>query len=103
MSVTLDKILELTEQVQNALDAGDWQRANELETERRAQLEALVAEQGVGEPNGELRGTLEALQQRNQRMIGEVHHHQRRVLRDATMIKTGQAAVRAYETAPTEM
>ena len=100
---TLSGILNLTEQVQSAIDAGDWQRASDLERERRALLEAFVAEQGLGEPAGEVRSALEALQLRNQRMLGEAHHHRRRVLREASTLKTGQSAARAYEGAPTEM
>jgi len=103
MTATLGAILDLTDQVQNAIDAGDWQRASDLESQRRAQLETLVAERGIGEPGGELRGALEALQQRNQRMLGEAHHHRRRVLREASTLKTGQSAARAYEAAPSEV
>src|SRR5262245_29536728 len=103
MTATLGAVLDLTDQVQSAIDAGDWQRASDLESERRAQLEALVAEQGIGEPGGDLRGALEALQLRNQRLLGDAHHHRRRVLREAATIKTGQSAARAYESVPTEM
>lgn len=103
MTTTLGAILDLTEQVQSAIDAGDWQRASDLESQRRVQLESLVVERGTGEPGGELRGALESLQLRNQRLLGEAHHHRRRVLREASTIKTGQSAARAYENAPTEV
>jgi hypothetical protein len=93
VSVTLAHVLELTDRVQSAIDAGDWVAAQEVETERRAALEQLVAEQGAG---GDLRSSLAALQARNQRMIGEVHHHRRAVLRDASMVQTGHSAVSAY-------
>ena len=99
MIPTLATILELTDRVQTALDAGDWQRASELDAERRAQLERLVAEHGTGEPKSELRNALEQLLERNQRMIGEVHHHRRRVFRDAETVKTGRSAVNAYAAA----
>src|SRR3954468_16717828 len=100
---TLGVILDLTDQVQSAIDAGDWGRASDLEAQRRAQLEAFVAELGVGEPGGEVRGALEALQLRNQRLLGEAHHHRRRVLREASTLKTGHSAARAYESLPTEV
>jgi hypothetical protein len=103
MTTTLSSILDLTEQVQNAIDAGDWQQASDLESQRRAQLESFIAERGIGEPGGDVRTALEALQLRNQRMLGEAHHHRRRVLREASTIKTGQSAARAYESAPTEL
>ncbi len=93
MSVTLAEVLELTDRVQEAIDAGDWLAAQEAETSRRSALEQLVAERGAA---GDLAQSLAQLRERNQRMIGEVHHHQRRVLRDASMVKTGQAAASAY-------
>jgi hypothetical protein len=93
MSTTLAGILELTDRVQAAIDAGDWQGAQDLETERRGAIEQLVAEQGAGDTIGT---SLEELQRRNRKMIGEVQHHRRRVMRDATIVKTGQAAAAAY-------
>ncbi len=103
MIPTLGTILDLTEQIQAALDAGDWQRGSDLDVERRAQLEQLVAEHGSGEAGGELQTALGALLARNQRLIGEIHHHRRRVLRDATLVKTGHSAVRAYDSTSTEV
>ena len=99
MTPSLAKILELTDLVQAAIDAGDWLRACELDIERRAQLEQLVAEHGTGDAGSDLRNALEHLLERNQRLIGEVHHHRRRVFRDAETVKTGRSAVNAYSSA----
>jgi hypothetical protein len=93
VTTTLAQVLDLTDRVQAAMDAGDWLAAQDLETQRRAALERLVAEQGTG---GDMVGALTQLHERNQRMIGEVHHHRRRVLRDAALVKTGQSAASAY-------
>ena len=93
MSAVFTTILDLTEQVQTAIDAGDWQRAQALEGERRCAIERLVADQTV---TAELTAALGDLYARNQRMIGEVHHHRRRIVREASMVRTGQAAVAAY-------
>jgi hypothetical protein len=93
MSKPLAAILDLTEQVQAAIDRGDWPRAQELEGERRAALERLVETPSVAE---ETRAALAELYARNQRMIGEVQHHRRKIVRDAAMIKTGRAAAAAY-------
>jgi hypothetical protein len=89
----LTAILELTEQVQSAIDAGDWQRALALETERHSALELLARSRPV---IGQVEEGLRELYVRNQRMIGEVRHHQRRVVRDATTVRTGHAAAAAY-------
>jgi hypothetical protein len=93
MSKDLAQILDLTEQVQAAIDGGDWPRALELENERRAALERLVETPSIAD---ELRAALGELYARNQRMIGEVEHHRRRIVRDAAMLKTGRAAAAAY-------
>jgi hypothetical protein len=93
MATTLAEVLELTDRVQAAMDSGDWLAAQDFETQRRAALERLVAERGTG---GDMVGALAQLHERNQRMIGEVHHHRRRVLRDAALVKTGQSAASAY-------
>jgi hypothetical protein len=92
MTTALDALLELTDRVQAAIDAGDWQRANELESERRVQLERLVAEQTAMD----VRSVLEALAVRTHRLIGLVEHHRRRVLRDATMVTAGHSAAARY-------
>jgi len=93
MSTRFAAILDLTDQVQAAIDGGDWQRAQMLEAERRAAIERLAREDQVGD---KLRAALGDLYARNQRMIGEVHHQRQRMLREAAMVKTGRAAVAAY-------
>jgi hypothetical protein len=93
MSAPLAAILDLTEQVQAAVDRGDWARARELEVQRRAALQRLVETGSVAD---ELRTALTELYARNQRLIGEVEHHRRRIVRDAAMVKTRRAAAAAY-------
>jgi isocitrate dehydrogenase kinase/phosphatase len=92
VTTALDTLLELTDRVQAAIDAGDWQQASELESERRAQLEKLVAEQTAQD----VRSALDALAQRTHRLIGLVEHHRRRVLREATTVTAGHAAAARY-------
>ena len=92
MATALDQLLELTDRVQGAIDVGDWQQANELETERRVQLEKFVAEQTAMD----VRSVLDALAQRTHRLIGLVEHHKRRVLREATTVTAGHAAAALY-------
>jgi hypothetical protein len=98
VATALDVLLELTDRVQAAIDAGDWLQANELETERRAQLEKFVAEQNAMEA----RSVLDALAVRTHRLIGLVEHHRRRVLREATTVSAGHAAAARYAEAGTE-
>jgi hypothetical protein len=92
MKTLLEAVLDLTERVQSAIDAGDWAEANELETARRAQLEKLLLADAAAVP----RGALDALAQRTHELIGLVDHHRRRVLREAATVKTGHAAAARY-------
>lgn len=92
MTTALDTLLELTDRVQAAIDAGDWPQANELESERRAQIERLVAEQTALD----IRSVLDALAQRTHRLVGLVEHQRRRVLREATTVTAGHAAAARY-------
>jgi hypothetical protein len=93
MSTDLNALFELTDRVEAAIGAGDWQRANELESERRAELERLVRLHGDPADRAPV---LNAAQSRTHRLIGLVEHHRRRVLREAATIRTGHAAAVRY-------
>ena len=99
MTTNLADILEITDQVQAAIDSGEWLRARDLDVERRSLLEQFVVEQSQTDARPEWRSRLAVLEQRNNHMIGEVHHHRRRVLRDASMVRTGYAAAGSYDSA----
>ncbi len=93
MNGRLNEILALTDAVQQAIDAGEWQRAHDVDVERRALLEALALEQGDAAALG---AALANVQARTYVLIGQVEHHKRRVLREATTVKTAHTAVAAY-------
>jgi hypothetical protein len=97
MQTDIDTILALTDRVQDAIDAGEWQRASHLETERRDALERLAA--AYAERRAELTTALEPLLARTYEMSGLVEHHKRRVLRDASLVRTGHAAAATYAAA----
>ena len=67
MTPLLEDILELTDRVQAAIDAGP-----------------------------DLTAGLNELQQRTYRLIGLTEHHRRSVLREATTVTTGHAAAARY-------
>ena len=92
MNPLVATVLDLTDQVQAAIDDGDWPRAQELETERRRLLEQLA----VAADAGDLTPTFTALEARSRRMIGLVEHHKRRVLREAAVARTGHDGAAAY-------
>ena len=93
MLAQLTAILELTEQVQAAIDGGDWLRARELEAVRHEAIVQLVAERAADPQVG---AALAALYARNQRMLGDVDRQRRRLLRESAIVTTGQTAVAAY-------
>ena len=92
MKTLLEAVLDLADRVEASIDAGDWAQANELETARRAQLEKLLLAGAGALPEG----ALDAVRQRTHELIGLVEHHRRRVLREATTVKTGYAAAARY-------
>lgn len=88
------ELLELrsaTERLQAAIERCDWQAALTLESERRAALEAYV---NAGDD--EAARTLATLETDNNRLIGTVRHHRRRLERDVHTVRTGRAANDAY-------
>jgi hypothetical protein len=93
MPVQLTAILDLTEQVQAAIDGGDWQRARDLEGARRDAIVQLVAERAG---DASLPNALADLYARNQRMLGDVDRERRRLLRESAIVTKAQAAVAAY-------
>jgi hypothetical protein len=92
MSPLVATVLDLTDQVQAAIDGGDWPRAQMLETERRGLLERLATAPDVAT----FKSTFAALEARNRRLIGLVEHHKRRILREAAVARTGHDGAAAY-------
>lgn len=92
MTALVATVLHLTDQVQTAIEAGEWPRAQELETERRRLLEELALAPDVGD----LSTTFAALEARNRRLIGLVEHLKRRVLREAAVARTAHDGAAAY-------
>ena len=93
MNPLVATVIALTDRVQDAIDAGDWPSAQQLETERRELLEQLAA---APDARGEVAQVFAALDGRTRRMIGLVEHHKRRVLREAAVAKTGHEGAAAY-------
>ena len=94
---TLTELLELTEAVQAAISAGDWQEASRLECHRRMQLSTYL-EHARSDDDGfaDLRDSLAGLQQRGDQLIGEVQHHRRQLAFEACRLDRGKRAVVAY-------
>lgn len=97
MQQRIDAIIALTDEVQAAIDAGDWVSAAALEARRLEALKALVAATAPSGGGDIVTEFLAATRQRGLELIGEVDHHKRRLERDASMIRTGHRAAGRYE------
>ncbi|NNC65043.1 MAG: hypothetical protein HKN84_09680 [Gammaproteobacteria bacterium] len=94
---SLERLLDLTDVVQEAISAGDWQNAAVAEAERRAMLEAYIEqERGKNGDLAQLSDELAGLQSRSHRLIGELSHHRRRLEHKACELGRGRRAVSAY-------
>jgi hypothetical protein len=89
----------LTAAVQEAVDGRDWETAAALESDVRATLEALVVQLKAGAAHDPdiLRAELEAAAARIARLRGELAHHERAMVREASMVSAGRRAAAAYE------
>jgi hypothetical protein len=96
MNPTLQAVLDLTDQVHAAIAAGEWQRASDLETVRRDLLEQLLGGTTPDSLPLAAAAALAQLHERSHHLVGEVEHHKRRLLREASIVKIGREAARAY-------
>jgi hypothetical protein len=92
MADLIATVIDLTDRVHVAIDEGNWLRAQEIEAERRRLLEQLACSARAEE----LAGAFTEIEARNQRLIGLVQHHKRRVLREAAVARTANAGALAY-------
>ncbi len=100
-TLRLDTLIAQTDAVAEAINAGDWESATKLELERREFLQHYLQQEALRHGDLEhLRQALTELQARGNRFVGEVHHHQHRVIREACTLKKGRDAVKEYDSVP---
>lgn len=93
----LDRILELTRQVEEQVDRGDWLQAGSLDMERRQLLEDLVAGDGLQKLAPEARAALQEILARNQHTVAKVQERQNRLAAASVQLNRARGAVRAYQ------
>ena len=69
---TLDRILELTDQVEAEVENGDWLQASRLDRERQELLSQLLANNGVRKLGDQARQLLRDVLARNQHTVHAV-------------------------------
>ena len=87
-------LIESTEAVRSAVADGRWDDATQLETDRRTLLQQFLA--GRPEITEALRRELARLNRMTQAIMGEVHHHQRRLEREVFTLQKGKRASKIY-------
>lgn len=90
-------LLAATAAVGDAINAGDWEEAAQLEAQRREALQTFIQEQLDQDADpGRLAETIQDLHRRTYRLLGEADHHQRKLVREAFVARTGRQAVATY-------
>ena len=92
----LDRILELTRQVEERVDRGDWLQAGTLDMERRQLLEDLVAGDGLQKLAPAARAALQEILARNQHTVAKVQAQQKQLAAASSQLNRASGAVRAY-------
>lgn len=90
---SLQSITRITQEIEAFLTAGEWRKASELEEERRAALEELL--DAVSDPREKAK-LCEDAQRITRALIGQIDHHQRRLVQDAYIVRQSRAAAKAY-------
>lgn len=92
----LDKILELTLQVEQAIESGDWGTANEIESNRRQLLIGLFNDNSIQTMSPGDQAALKNILLRNEESIRNVHAGRKELTRHSSRINNATAAARAY-------
>ncbi len=95
-AAALDAILELTRQVSDLAERGEWVEAARLDLERQTQLRTYCASLDPQSASPGLIAALTEVLKLNDSLIGSVRHRQRALIRDAEIVRTGRRALAAY-------
>lgn len=98
----IDRILELTQLVQERADVGDWSEAGTLDLERRRLLSELFAENDITSLPTSTQAVLRDVLAQNDRIIQAVRTQKQEIAAASSRLNRAPGAVRAYRqnTAP---
>lgn len=94
----LDRILELTGQVEAEVERGDWLQASRLDAERHRLLSELLANNGVRKLGDQARQLLRDVLARNQRTVHAVETQRYELASASRRLAEAVKAVRRYRT-----
>jgi hypothetical protein len=92
----LDRILALTETVEQHVERGEWAEAGALDAERCRLLAELFADPGCAADLAAYREVLQQLLLRNQQTIQRVQAQQQQLAQESSQFERASGAVRAY-------
>jgi hypothetical protein len=93
----LKGLLAATTEVGDAIAEGRWEEAATLEAQRRDALAIFIqAKLKRGADPTVLATDIEQLHQQTHLLLGEADHHQRKLVREAFVARTGRKAVASY-------
>ena len=97
MAIDLAALLTATAAVGDAITEGRWEEAATLEAQRRLDLtEFIETKLAEGSDPAALASDIQQLHRQTHTLLGEADHHQRRLVRDAFVARTGRKAVAQY-------
>jgi hypothetical protein len=94
---SLDRIMELTDVIEERVLAGDWAGATGLEIERRHLLGEMFARNPDAAENNANRAIIEQLRARNEATIAAVASARQALTIVARQLESAPTVVRAYE------
>ncbi len=98
MDAALKGLLVATAEVGDAITEGRWEEAATLEAQRRETLASFIQSRlSQGADPVVLAADIERLHQQTHQLLGEADHHQRKLVREAFVARTGRKAVASYQ------
>jgi len=92
----IDRILELTQLVQERADDGNWAEAGALDLERRRLLNELFAENDIAALPPSTQALLRDILAQNNRIISAVQARKQEITAASSRLNRAPGAVRAY-------
>ena len=92
----LARLLELTRDLRHDFERADWDRAAEIEAERRAVIERVFDERPTAAELPQFTAMLREIVRLNDELIGLAEHRRRALARELDLLAVGREASRAY-------
>ena len=92
----MDRILELTDAVEQQIESGDWLSASETDAERRRLLGAMLEADGIGRLDKRDQQSLREILQRTNETLSEVAELKKELLAASRQLQSAPRALHSY-------